>query len=325
VATFSIVARDPETGDLGVAVQSRFLGVGSVVPWARADVGAIATQAWANTTFGPEGLRLLAAGRPAAEVLKTLVAGDDGSAWRQLGIVDAKGRAASFTGEKALDWAGHRTGDGFACQGNILAGEEVVEAMAKAFRESEEPLPERLVAALRAGQAAGGDRRGRQSAALLVVRAGGGYSGFNDRYVDLRVEDHERPIEELARVLALHRKTFGIPPLPAELRGFAPEPEDAKDGPRAAWARWVALFRADDLEALHALHARAFREANPLEEWAASVRKNRAGYESFLERVTYAGTRIEGETARIALRGRGAPRPTVLRLVREDGVWRFAE
>ncbi|MHC4859055.1 MAG: DUF1028 domain-containing protein, partial [Planctomycetota bacterium] len=145
VATFSIVARDPETGDLGVAVQSKFFGVGSVVPWARADVGAIATQAWANTTYGPRGLDLLAEGKSPEEVLAALTAADEGRERRQVGIVDVKGRSASFTGKKALAWAGHVTGDGFACQGNILAGEKVVTAMAKAYRESKEPLPERLV------------------------------------------------------------------------------------------------------------------------------------------------------------------------------------
>ena len=166
VATFSIVARDPDTGDLGVAVQSKFLGVGAVVPWARADVGAIATQAFANTTFGPRGLEMLdAEGASAEDAVNALVAGDDEPERRQLGIVDARGIAHAFTGERCLPWAGHVVGDGYCCQGNVLVGEAVVKAMAKVFEATDAPLPERLVAALAAGQAAGGDKRGRQSAA----------------------------------------------------------------------------------------------------------------------------------------------------------------
>ncbi len=233
VATFSIVARDAATGDLGVAVQSKFLGVGAVVPFARADVGAIATQAFANTTYGPRGLGLLDNGASAADVVAQLVEADDGRKRRQLGIVDARGRAKAYTGATTNAWAGHKIGDGYCCQGNILAGEAVVTAMARAFEETEAKFPERLVAALAAGQAAGGDRRGRQSAALLVVRRGGGYARWNDRYIDLHVEDHPKPIEELGRVLALHRGVFPDRP-PRRPPGLVRE---SCKGPtaRAAW------------------------------------------------------------------------------------------
>jgi len=208
VATFSIVALDPETGDLGVAVESRFFAVGSVVPWAKAGVGAIASQAFANTTFGPKGLELLGNGLPAQEVLDLLVKGDPQSDRRQVGIVDAKGRTATWTGGKCNPWAGGRTGKNYTVQGNILTGKEVVEAMASTFEATAGlPLPDRLVKALAAGQAAGGDSRGQQSAALLVVRDKGGYAGFNDRYIDLRVDDSPHPIEELQRLLDLHHTT----------------------------------------------------------------------------------------------------------------------
>jgi len=201
--TFSIVAFDPKTGDLGVAVASKFLAVGSVVPYAQAGVGAIATQSFANTTFGPKGLALLKKGLTPSQVLKQLLSGDKDRELRQLGIVDAKGRAAAFTGKKCLPWAGHIVGKGFAVQGNILAGEQVVKAMAKAFQETKGELAERLMAALEAGERAGGDARGKQSAALLVVRKGGGYGGFDDRYIDLRVDDHPEPVKELKRIVAI--------------------------------------------------------------------------------------------------------------------------
>ncbi len=209
--TFSIVAYDPRNGDLGVAVQSKFLAVGAAVPWARAGVGAIATQAWANLSYGTRGLELLARGAAAREVVETLTAEDEGRALRQVGIVDAQGRAFSYTGEECSAWAGHIVGPHFACQGNILVGGATVQAMAKAFQEMPGELAERLLAALLAGQAAGGDRRGQQSAALLVVRAGGSYGGYNDRYIDLRVDDHPQPIVELGRILALHRVYFEKP------------------------------------------------------------------------------------------------------------------
>jgi uncharacterized Ntn-hydrolase superfamily protein len=200
IATFSIVGFDPETGDLGVAVQSKFFAVGSVVPWAEADVGAIATQAFGNTTFGPKGLALLKEGLPVEGVLTKLLEDDPDRERRQVGIVDAAGHSAAFTGDSCLVWAGDRTGPNFAAQGNILVGEATVDAMAKAFVETEGMLGERLMRAIEAGQAAGGDSRGMQSAAILIVRKGGGYGGFNDVYCDLRVDDSKDPIAELRRI-----------------------------------------------------------------------------------------------------------------------------
>lgn len=203
VATFSIVGCDPEAGELGVAVQSKFLAVGAVVPYARAGVGAIATQSWANTTYGPDGLALLEQGKSVDEVLQILTSQDEHRSLRQVGIVDSKGNAASFTGADCFEWAGGRTGFGYACQGNILVSQDTVDAMAETFENTKGELAHRLVAALDAGQQAGGDRRGRQSAAILVVRPQGGYGGFNDRYMDLRVDDHPEPIKELMRLMDL--------------------------------------------------------------------------------------------------------------------------
>ncbi|MDW8070049.1 MAG: DUF1028 domain-containing protein [Anaerolineae bacterium] len=204
LSTFSIVARDARTGDLGVAVQSKFLAVGSLVPWAKAGVGAIATQAALNAAYGLEGLRLLANGWSAPEALNHMVAMDSDADIRQVLIVDAAGRAAAFTGAQCYAWAGHIVGEGYACAGNILVSRDTVEAMARTFETTDGPLAHRLVAALAAGQAAGGDRRGQQSAAVLVVRTAGGYAARTDRYVDLRVDDHPQPIAELQRLLALH-------------------------------------------------------------------------------------------------------------------------
>ena len=209
IATFSIVAFDPETDALGVAVQSKFLAVGSVVPWARAGVGAVATQAMANYNYGPRGLDLMAGGTDAAETVEALISADTERGHRQLGVVDAQGRATTFTGEECFEWAGGVTGEHYAAQGNILVGRETIEAMAKTFEDAEGDLAGRLLAALDAGQEAGGDSRGRQSAALLVVREGGGYGGDNDRVVDLRVDDHPDPIKELIRVRDLHTLYFG--------------------------------------------------------------------------------------------------------------------
>ncbi len=209
--TFSIVALDPVTGDLGVAVQSKFLAVGAVVPWARAGVGAIATQAFANIGYGPDGLVLLADGSAADETLARLVANDDLRDERQVGIVDARGGSASHTGQHCFAWAGGRIGAGFAAQGNILAGAGVVDGLADTFLAAGRPFPELLVDCLAAADAAGGDRRGRESAALLVVRAGGGYGGWNDRWIDLRVDHHDDPIGELARLLSLQRLYFDRP------------------------------------------------------------------------------------------------------------------
>jgi uncharacterized Ntn-hydrolase superfamily protein len=214
--TFSIVARDPYTGELGIAVQSKFLAVGAVVPWARAGVGAIATQSWANTSYGPRGLELLASGFSAAETLQQLISADEGHADRQVGIIGLTGTPVTYTGEKCFPWAGGHVGIDYTCQGNILVGEETVLTMARTFEQTTGPLCDRLVAALAAGQAAGGDSRGQQSAALLVVRERGGYGGFNDRFIDLRVDDHSTPIDELQRILQLH-KLYLFPTNPQDI------------------------------------------------------------------------------------------------------------
>jgi uncharacterized Ntn-hydrolase superfamily protein len=200
VATYSIVGYDPETGDLGVAVQSKFFAVGSVVPWAKAGIGAIASQAYGNTTFGPRGLALLEEGVPVQDVIARLIADDADREQRQIGVVDARGVSAAYTGSKCMAWAGHESGPYFSAQGNILVSEATVKAMAEAFRATDGVLGERLMRAIEAGQAAGGDSRGMQSAAILIVRAKGGYGGYNDRYCDLRVDDHPNPVAELRRI-----------------------------------------------------------------------------------------------------------------------------
>jgi uncharacterized Ntn-hydrolase superfamily protein len=205
--TFSIVAFDSTTGELGVAVQSRAFSVGSAVSWAEAGVGAIATQASTNESFGPRGWDLLRAGLESDQVLDLLLHGDPGKEDRQVAVIDVCGHGVNFTGSRCLDWAGGRTGTGYACQGNILASEEVVDAMAEAFSKTEGELAERLLQALVAAQAAGGDKRGMQSAALLVVRPSDEYPEYRYRYVDLRVEDHEDPINELIRVYRIHQST----------------------------------------------------------------------------------------------------------------------
>lgn len=208
IATFSIVAFDPAENAWGIAVASKFPAVGAVVPWARAGAGAVATQSYANTTYGPRGLEMMASGISAQEALDELIKEDDERALRQAGVVDASGRSATFTGEDCFEWAGGITGEHFAVQGNILASPQVVEAMAQAFQSSSEPFPERLHAALLAGDRAGGDRRGRQSAAIFVVKPEGGYGGFNDRWIDYRVDDHEDPVPRLGDLLKLHRLYF---------------------------------------------------------------------------------------------------------------------
>jgi uncharacterized Ntn-hydrolase superfamily protein len=213
VATYSIVGCDLEAKQWGVAVQSKFLAVGSIVPWAEPEVGAIATQAYANPSYGPTGLALLRDGLSADEVVERLTAEDDGRDERQLGVVDASGGSASWTGPGCNEWAGHRTGRGYAAQGNILVGEETVVALAATFEaNSELRLAPLLIECLAAAQAAGGDRRGQQSASLLVVERNGGYAGLSDLLVDLRVDDHERPIEELRRIYGLHRRLFEVSP-----------------------------------------------------------------------------------------------------------------
>jgi uncharacterized Ntn-hydrolase superfamily protein len=214
VATYSIVACDLQAGQWGVAVQSKFLAVGSIVPWAEPHVGAIATQSYANPRYGPDGLALLRSGRSAENVVSALTSADEGRAERQVGIVDGSGRAATFTGEGCHDWAGGRTGDGYAAQGNILVSGQTVDALAVTFESNAHlALAERLIECLAAAQAAGGDSRGQQSASLLVVQKDGGYAKLSDTLVDLRIDDHERPIVELQRLYGLHRELFGVTPI----------------------------------------------------------------------------------------------------------------
>ena len=282
--TFSIVAFDPATGDLGVAVASKFPCVGAVVPWAKAGVGAVATQAWANTSFGPDGLALMAGGMPAAEALDAVLQGDDGREERQAGFVDARGGAATFTGSGCVDWAGGISDGALAAQGNILAGEDVVAELVRAFGTTDGDLSDRLLAALLAGDAAGGDRRGKQSAAMLVVRDRGGYEGRNDRYIDLRVDDHPEAPAELARLFAVWDDTMLIrrdplleatPELVAEIQRRLAAVErydgevsgDYDAATRAAladWAGWSNLegrLRDDDQLSQHLV--RELRDITP--------------------------------------------------------------
>jgi uncharacterized Ntn-hydrolase superfamily protein len=210
--TFSIVACDAHAGQMGVAVASKFLAVGAVVPWLESEVGAIATQALANTRYGPEGLALLREGASARDALDALLAADPGRDDRQAGVVDARGRGATHTGQSCMVWAGGRTGLGYATQGNILTGPAVVDAMAEAYEASAGALADRLLLALAAGDAAGGDRRGRQSAAIAVVARGGGYGGNDDNLVDLRVDDHADPVTELRRLYGIHVLLTGTTP-----------------------------------------------------------------------------------------------------------------
>jgi uncharacterized Ntn-hydrolase superfamily protein len=248
VATFSIAAFDPEQQAWGIAVASKFLGVGAVVPWAEAAAGAVATQSYANTSFGPRGLDLMRAGLSADRTLTALLADDPQREQRQVGVVDAHGQPATFTGSACQPWAGGIAGQHFAAQGNILAGPQVVQAMASTFEAEPGDLPQRLLASLAAGDRAGGDRRGRQSAALLVVRPGAGYGGFNDRWIDYRVDNDPLPIPRLIGLLELHRLYFGKSP-PEEVlamqggvastlisilrrhAGYAGEPGNALDEP----------------------------------------------------------------------------------------------
>jgi len=244
VATYSIAACDLDAAQWGVAVQSKFLAVGSVVPWAEAHVGAIATQAYANPRYGPDGLALLRDDVPAAEVVRLLVDADDGRDERQVGVVDRHGDAASYTGTACLDWAGGRTGAGYAAQGNILVGAETVDGLADTFEATAgKPLAERLIDCLAAAQLAGGDRRGQQSASLLVVERDGGYARLSDVVVDLRVDDHSRPVEELRRLYALHDQLFG-------------------STPRTAWLPLDGALRAEVAERLTALGFKS------LDDWA---------------------------------------------------------
>ncbi|NKB86953.1 MAG: DUF1028 domain-containing protein [Acidobacteria bacterium] len=289
VATFSIVGYDPETGDLGIAVQSKFFAVGSVVPWARAGVGAVATQSYANTAYGPDGLAQLDAGDDAEAVVNALTEIDDDRALRQLGIVDAQGNAAAFTGDACLAWAGHRVGTHYAAQGNILAGPEVVDAMATTFETTKGDLASRLTAALSAGQAAGGDVRGRQSAALLVVRAGAGYGG-NDRYIDLRVDDHPAPIRELRRLMRLREAQLAsgearralragehADALAAAKRVVTLDPEDANG--------WMLLARIHVARNEMDAAGEAGRQALVLDPWLKTATLRGLGDTALIERL----------------------------------------
>jgi uncharacterized Ntn-hydrolase superfamily protein len=226
VATYSIAACVLEAGQWGVATQSKFLAVGSVVPWAQPQVGAIATQAWANARYGSDGLGLLRDGLGAEEVVERLTQADEGREHRQLGVVDGRGGSATFTGSECFDWAGGRTGACYAAQGNILVSAETVDAIAESFESSSGPLAERLLDCLDAAQAAGGDRRGQQSAALLVVERDGGYGGLSDEVVDLRVDEHPRPLEELRRIYVLHQAVFGKTP---REEWVEPDPEELRE------------------------------------------------------------------------------------------------
>src|SRR3954467_4693043 len=213
VSTYSIVACDLERGEWGVATQSKFLAVGSIVPWAEPQVGAVATQSYANPRYGPDGLALLRQGLAAQAVVDELTGADEGRSQRQLGVVDANGGAATYTGKACHDWAGGRTGDGYAAQGNILVSAATVDALAVTFESNAHlELGQRLIECLAAAQAAGGDRRGQQSASLLVVEKDAGYAKLSDTVVDLRVDDHERPIAELRRLFSLHEEIFGATP-----------------------------------------------------------------------------------------------------------------
>lgn len=276
VATYSIAACDLEAKQWGVAVQSKFLAVGAVVPWAEPGA-AVATQAYANPRYGPDGLSLLRQGLSADEVVERLVAADEGRDERQLGVVDAKGRSASWTGPACMSWAGHRTGDCYAAQGNILVGAETVDALAVTFEESGAlPLASRLLDCLAAAQSAGGDRRGQQAAALLVVQRESGYAGLSDVLVDLRADDHERAVDELRRLYGLHQRLFGATPredwvdvddgLARELRerlkllGYEGELAHALD-------RWAGVEnleeRVDGAAAVDPVLLHALREASP--------------------------------------------------------------
>jgi uncharacterized Ntn-hydrolase superfamily protein len=256
IATYSIVACDLEAQQWGVSVQSKFLSVGSVVPWAEPYVGAVATQAYANPRYGPNGLQLLRDGLSAQEVVDRLTGEDEGRDHRQLGVVDGDGNAATYTGRECMEWAGGRTGPNYAAQGNILVSAETVDALAQTFESNAgRPLADRLIDCLAAAQAAGGDSRGQQSSALLIVQRDGGYAGMSDVVVELRVEDHERPIEELRRIYTLHDEIFGVTPrdkwlpvddeLAAELRerlatlGYEGELEDS-------FMRWTGKENLED-------------------------------------------------------------------------------
>ena len=209
VSTYSIVGCDPDAGEVGVAVQSKFLAAGCVVPWGKGGVGAVATQAWANASYGNKGIALMESGLHPEEVIAKITNDDDDRDIRQVGVVDIKGQSATFTGKDCLDWAGGIAGKNFAAQGNILTGADVVDAIAETFKKTEGDLTAKLMESLAAGQNAGGDRRGMQSASIYIVKAGGGYGGMSDRLLDLRVDEHENPIDELRRIIDMSRFYFG--------------------------------------------------------------------------------------------------------------------
>ncbi|MFB6173994.1 MAG: DUF1028 domain-containing protein [Halobacteriales archaeon] len=262
-STFSVVARDPDREAVGVAVHSKFISVGSVVPWASADAGAIATQSFANVAYGPEGLDLLRAGRPAGEVIEELTADDPEVPSRQVGIVGRDGSVAAFTGEECLEYADDRQGERYTVQGNILEGPETLDAMADAF-EATEGLPEALLAALRAGNEAGGDRRGEQSAALYVAKPEGGYDGGNDRWIDVRVDDHADPIDELERVFKLYDVTLLEREAPAETRVLEGDTAEAVLGALAAAGHYDGTPAGEVGEAERAAIG-SFRDVNNFE------------------------------------------------------------
>ncbi len=289
--TFSIVAYDRERAEWGVAVQSKFLAVGSVVPWAQANIGAIATQAYANVRYGPEGLEMLRKGATAQQVVEKLTSADPGRDQRQIGVVDAKGGSAAFTGSKCMDWAGHRTGPGFACQGNILFAEEVVTAMARTFESTPGDLPERLLAALAAAQREGGDRRGMQSAAMLIVKEKGGYDEGSDRWVDIRVDDHPSPIEELRRVFRLYDLTMLSREDPATVVAISPEIARVVQHHLSILGYYNGHLNGEWSEPTSAAFARFLSENN----FENKARKDRSIWPSVLD---YLQSRAQDEAAR---------------------------
>jgi uncharacterized Ntn-hydrolase superfamily protein len=264
--TFSIVAFDPVNGDLGVAVQSKFPNVGVTIPFARAGIGAVATQAYCNTSYAPRGFALMENGATSQQALEILTSNDPERDYRQVGIIDARGRTATYTGACCFAWAGGFCGTHFAVQGNTLVGQRVLESLAVTFQQASGALSERLLAALNAAQAAGGDRRGQQSAALLVVRQGGGYGGFDDRYVDISVYDHPLPIRELERLYVLHRLTF-----------FRSDPEDLVP---------IDMAIANELQQI--LHTRGFYKGAATGVFDAATKKalrDFMGWENYDERI----------------------------------------
>ena len=269
-STFSIVARDPETEAVGVAVQSKFVSVGSVVPFASADAGAIATQSFANVAYGPDGLDLLREGASAEDTIDQLTSEDPEAAQRQVGVVGRDGSVAAFTGEECFEFAGDLQGDTYTVQGNILENRETIEAMGEAYESTAGGLPEKLIAALHAGNAAGGDKRGEQSAALYVAKPEGGYDGKNDRWIDVRVDDHESPIAELERVFKIYDVTLLEREPPDEVRELSGETAEAVTGTLAELGFYdgepTSGFEEREREALE-----AFRGMNNLENHDLSV------------------------------------------------------